>query len=167
VKKHFNNRGFIYIDILIAIIVLSVGLVALMGVFPYITKVRSAADHRTMAERIIHAQFNYLQKSSFAPADQSWTTIDPNEVQTIITTANDPSNGPGNVSMSFTPFLSLVTNIPSQVPTTGTNRVQGVTMTVTWKGANGNQESVTETNYFFTLNTSFSGGLTYVSLSSQ
>lgn len=162
--KRFNNQGSIYIDILFAIVVLSVAFTVLMGSFVYITRVRSEADHRTMAKRIIEAQFNYLQKSSFVLGSASWTTIDPNEVQTIINTANSTSNGPGNVNMNFIPSLSVVANNPTQVPTAG---IQGVTMTVKWNGTNGSQESVTETDCFFTSNTSFTGGLTYVSLSSQ
>lgn len=162
-KNHLNNQGSIFVDILIATVVLSVALTALMGTFAYITKVRSAADHRTMANRIIQAQFNDLQKSSFAMGSQSWTTINSTEVQNIIATANSSSNGPGNVNMNFTVASSLVTS-PSQMPVTG---LQGVALTVNWTGSNRSQESITEIDYFFTSNASFTGGLTYVSLSSQ
>jgi len=162
-KKYFNNQGFVFIDLLTATVILSLALTSLLGVVVYTSKVRSAADHRTIATRIIQAQFNDLQKSNFAMGSPSWTTINSTEVQKIIDTANSSSNGPGNVNMNFTISSSLVTS-PSQIPTTG---LQGVAMTVSWINSNKAQESITAIDYFFTSDASFTGGLTYVSLSSQ
>ncbi|HWR43661.1 type II secretion system protein [Sporomusa sp.] len=158
-----NQRGWAYIDVIVAITILSIALTALAGTLIMLTKTRSASDHRTMAIRIIQSQFNDLQRKNHPKNDTRWTEIS-TEVQNIIDSANAPS-GPGNVSLNF---LVSVTRIPdgddpSQIPSPG---LQGVRMTVSWNGNNG-QEQIAMSDYFFTSEANFSGGLNYVSIKVQ
>ncbi|MPM61290.1 hypothetical protein SDC9_108148 [bioreactor metagenome] len=156
-----NQSGFAYIDVLIGMTILAVALTALAGVFIITTKSRSVSDHKTMATRIIQAQFNDLQRRAYPINDPRWAHLQP-EVQKLVDSAN-AIGGPGNVALNLNTKVEMIplAENPSQVPATS---IQGIRTTVSWTGPNGQKEQVSASNYFYTAEANFSGGLTYVSI---
>lgn len=128
-----REQGYLYMDALIAMFILSVAVVAIMGVFTNSAKLNANAAHYTAATNIARQQMELLKKWSAS----DWS--DPNLPASI------PWQGePNNLTVNKTTFE--VRTIVDQFSDVDPNLVQ-VTVSVTWKEFSGSK-NVQLTTYF-------------------
>ncbi|MBP2635081.1 MAG: hypothetical protein H6Q72_988 [Firmicutes bacterium] len=123
-----RQQGYLYMDAVSAIFILSIALLAISGMFVYATKLSSSANHYTAATNMARQQMELLKRWTASdwsdpslPASIPWQG-DPDkltvnkmtfEVETII---NQPSN--------IDPSLLQITVIVSWKEPNGTKNVQ-------------------------------------------
>ena len=128
-----RQHGYLYMDALIAMFIVSVALIAITGMFVYSTKLSASANHYTAATNIARQQMELLKR---------WTASNWND-----------SNLPSSIPWQGDPNKLTVNKTVFEVRTT-INQTAGidpnliqVTVTVSWKELSGTQK-VQITTYF-------------------
>ena len=141
IKGHLSNeKGFTLLEILIAITILSVGLLALAEMTVYVIRSNAAGNKITRATVLAQDKLEYLRNLSYTNAQLDDTDSNTADVSTDIHsnttlfTSPDHSDGYPNDATGQTITISLspqrVWNVAADTPASG---MKTVTVIVGWK----------------------------------
>jgi type II secretory pathway pseudopilin PulG len=133
-NKEKKNRGYSIVELLVAAIVLTIAITAIVAVIRKGRELEIVDKHRRQARSIID------NKMEIQYDDRNFSTITPTNDSTVITL--DPRFG-----TPLTATLKWVVTQGTETVTVGVNNttmiVKKVTMTVSWTEPDGNPENIT------------------------
>lgn len=128
-----QQQGFLYMDVLIAIFIVTVSLTAITGIFVYATKLNVSAGHYTAATNLAREQMELLK---------SWKESDWRDLSLPISIPWQGS--PDNLIVNNTTFA--VNTNAEQIDDTDPSLIQ-ITVIVSWEELSGTR-NVRLTTYF-------------------
>ena len=116
-----NKRGITLVEVLIAIVLTAVGLMAIMSMQPTAWRTAASADFRGRAAEILHSRLETASQNIMNPC----VAVNAGLTTTPVLASSQAAAAPGDVT------FTVQTNIEKLATGTSTWRV---TVTVTWPG---------------------------------
>lgn len=135
-----SNRGFAIVEALVALCILTIGLIGLLTVLPMGWTSAASSDFRSRASEILYAELENAQSLLENPCNS--VPVGTYTVRTIYASGGTTPSGSGDIQFKVTPTIAQTNTAPNEWL---------VTMQITWPG---NTTGITASRSVIVLNSS-------------